>query len=68
MRISKYKKKIAKLYTPNCSEKVSVIKKVKNTVLLTYVIEDVVGEEIFGTFYIKELQMTDQKEFRVEKV
>ena len=26
------------------------------------------NEEIFGTFYKKELQKTNQKEFRVEKV
>ena len=39
----------------------------KNTVLWTYVITDLKGEEIFGTFYQKELQKTNQKEFRVEK-
>ena len=32
VRISKYKNIIAKRYTPNCSEKVFVNKKVKNTV------------------------------------
>ena len=31
-------------------------------------IDDVNGEEIIGTFYEKELQKTDQKEFRIEKV
>ena len=31
-------------------------------------INDVNGEEIIGTFYEKELQKTDQKEFRIEKV
>ena len=45
-----------------------MIKKVKNTVLWTYVISDLKGEEIVGTFYEKELQKTNQKEFRVEKV
>ena len=34
----------------------------------TYVIRDLNGEEIIGTFYEKELQKTNQKEFRVEKV
>ena len=34
----------------------------------TYVINDLKGEEIVGTFYQKELQKTNQKEFRVEKV
>ena len=34
----------------------------------TWVISDLIGEEIFGTFYEKELQKTIQKDFRVEKV
>ena len=45
-----------------------MIKKVKNTVPWTYDISDLTGEEIIGTFYEKELQKTNQKEFRVEKV
>ena len=40
VRISKYKNIFAKGYTQNCQEKVSVIKKVKNTVPWTYVIND----------------------------
>ena len=31
-------------------------------------INDLNGEEIVGTFYKKELQKTNQKEFRIEKV
>ena len=38
------------------------------TVLRTYAISDLDGEGFFGTFYKKELQKTNQKEFRVEKV
>ena len=68
VRISKYKNIFAKGYTPNRSEEVFVIKKVKNTVLWTYVINDLNGEEIMGTFYEKELQKTSQQEFRIEKV
>ena len=45
-----------------------VIKNVKNTVPWTYVISDLKGEEIVRTFYEKELQKTNQKEFRVENV
>ena len=41
----------AKGYTPNWSEQVFVIKKVKNTVPWTYAISDLNGEEIFGKFY-----------------
>ena len=37
-------------YVPNWSEEVFVIKKVKNTVLWTYLINDLNGEEIVGTF------------------
>ena len=34
----------------------------------TYVINDLNGEEIVGTFYENELQKTNQKEFRIAKV
>ena len=68
VRISKYKNIFAKGYTPNCSEEVFVIKKVKNTVPWTLVINDLNGDEIIGTFYGKELQKTNQQEFRIEKV
>ena len=53
VRISKYKNIFAKGYTPNWSEEVFVIKKVKNTVPWTYVINDLNDEEIIGTFYEK---------------
>ena len=68
VRISKYKNIFAKGYAPNWSEEVFVIKKVKNTVQWTYVINDLNGEEITGTFYEKELQKTNEEEFRIEKV
>ena len=68
VRISKYKNIFAKGYTPNWSEEVFVINKIKNTVPWTYVINDLNGEEIIGSFYEKELQKTNQKEFRIEKV
>ena len=68
VRISKYKNIFAKGYTPNWSEEVFVVSKIKNTVPWTYVINDLNGEEIIGTFYEKELQKTNQKEFRIEKV
>ena len=44
-----------------------MIKKVKNIVLWTYVINDRNEEEIIGTFYKKELQKPNLKEFRIEK-
>ena len=68
VRISKYKNIFAKGYTPNWSEEVFVIKKIKNTVPWTYVIDDLYGEEITGTFYEKELQKIDQQELRIKIV
>ena len=67
VRISKYKNIFAKGYTPNWSEEVFVINKIKNTVPWTYAISDLNGEEITGSFYEKELQKTNQKEIRIEK-
>ena len=68
VRISKYKNIIAKGYTPNWSEEVFVISKIKTTVPWTYLINDLNGEEITESFYEKELQTTNQKKFRIEKV
>ena len=49
-RISKHKNIFAKGHTPNWSKEVFVIKKVKNTFPWTYVINDINGDEIIGTF------------------
>ena len=61
VRIWKHKNIFAKGYTPNCPEEVFVIKKVKNTVLWTYVFNHINGEEIIGTFHEKELEKTKQQ-------
>ena len=45
-----------------------VIKKVKNLVWWIYVNNDFHGEEVFGMFYEKRSQETNQKKFKVEKV
>ena len=63
VRISKYKNIFAKGYFANWCEEFF-----KNTVPWTYFINNLNGEEIVGTFYEKELQKTNQKGFRVEKV
>ena len=65
VRISKYENIFAKGCTPNQSEEVFVIKKF---VPLTYVISDLNGEEILGTFYKKELQKANQTKFKIEKI
>ena len=68
VRISKYKNIFAKGYIPNWSEEVFISSKIKKAVPWTYIINDINGEEITGTFCEKELQKPDQKEFRIEKV
>ena len=49
-------------------KKFLLLKKIKNTVPWTYEISDLNGENILGSFYEKELQKTNLKEFRIEKV
>ena len=51
----------------NWSEEAFVIKKVKNTVQWTYLISDLKGEEIAGTFLQKAIEKKNQKESRAEK-
>ena len=53
---------------PNWSEEIFIIKKIKNTVPWTYLINYLNDEEIIGTFYENESQDTKQIEFRIEKV
>ena len=57
----------AKGYVLNWSEEVSVIKKVKNTVLWTYVISDLKGEEIVGIFYGKNGRKQIKKSLELKK-
>ena len=68
VRVWKYKNIFAKGYAPNWWEEVFAIRKIKNTIPWKYVICDLNGEGIVGTCYEKELQKTNQKEFRIEKL
>ena len=68
VRISKYKNIFAKGYGPNWNEEIFFVKQMKNTVPWVYLISDLNGAEIGGKFYGKELQKTNQKEIRIEKV
>ena len=68
VRNSKYKNIFANGYMPNWSEEIFDIKNIKNTVPWTYIINDLHGEEIIGTFYENELQGTKLNEFKIEKV
>ena len=68
VRISNYKNIFAKVYVPNWSEGVFIVNKINNAVPWTYTISDLNGKQIIGSFYEKESQKTNQKEFRIEKV
>ena len=61
VRISKYKNIFAKGYVSKWSEEVFMIKKVKNTVPWKYVISDLNREDIFGTFYKKQIAKSKSK-------
>ena len=56
IRISKYKTIFAEEYIQNWSEEVFIISKIKNTAPWRYVISDLNGEPITGSFYEKELK------------
>ena len=68
VRISKYKNIFAKGYTSNWSEEVFIVSKINNTVPWTYVISDMNGKDITGSFYEKELQSTNQEKYRIENI
>ena len=68
VRISKYKNSFIKtMFQIGLKQFLWLIEE-KNTVTWTYTISDLNGEEIVETFYETELQKTNQKEFRVERV
>ena len=67
VKISEYKNIFSKGYVTNWSKEVFVIIKNKNIVPWTYVISDLKGEEIVGTFYEKELQKKIKKSLELKK-
>ena len=68
VRITVKKKNFEKGFTPKWTEEVFVVKKVLFTKPVTYKLEDLMGDEVDGTFYELELQKTAQETFRVEDV
>ena len=60
VRISKFKNIFAKGYTPNWSKEIFIVNKINDTVPCTYTynIKDLNDEEIIGSFYDRELQMS----------
>ena len=67
VRISKYKNIFAKGYTPNWSDKIFVINKLKNTVPWTYAISDLNGEELSNVVKNDVIKKTEQNKL-VNKV
>ena len=67
VRISKYKNILAKGYTPNWSDKIFVINKLKNTVPWTYAISDLNGEELSNVVKNDVIKKTEQNKL-VNKV
>jgi len=68
VRISRIKGIFEKGYLPNWSEAVFTVERVNETIPVTYVIKDSMGEVIKGSFYQQELQATNQEIYRIEKV
>ena len=69
VRTSKYKRRVFdKGYTPTWTEEIFVINDILLTNPITYKLVDLLGEEIEGSFYEKELQKAKQQTFRIEKV
>ena len=68
VRILKYESIFGKGYTQDWLEEVFVVSKIKGPVPWTYVISDLIGEAITGSFYEKELQKVSQEKFRIEKI
>jgi len=70
VRISKYKGAFDKGYLPNWSREIFIIKSVKDTQPVTYLLEDQNKEEMKGTFYEDEVQLVRvmPDTFRVERI
>ena len=66
--VIKKRKDFAKGYLPNFTEEVFIVVKVLKTEPQTYIIKDLNGEEIKGTFYNEELSRYDSELYEIEKV
>lgn len=69
VRISKYRHVFSKNYTPNWTNEIFTIAKVKQTNPRVYLLKDSTGEEIMGGFYEPELKKVKHPDvYLVEKV
>ena len=57
-----------KSYIINWSDRIYTIKKVKNTLPYTYIVQDDRGKVHKGSFYEQDLQKTEVDIFRIDKV
>ena len=55
VRLQRIKGLFEKGYKPNWSSEIFKIRKILNTVPTRYIIEDLTGEELIGSFYKQEL-------------
>ena len=67
VRIPKCKNIFAKGYAPKWREEIKQIKQIKNTVPCTYVISDLNGEKIVGSFYEKNCKRLIKKNLELKK-
>ena len=63
VRISKFQKG----YTPNWSEEIFIVKKIKSTAPWTYITNDLHGEEIVGSFMKKNCKRLIKKNLELKK-
>lgn len=69
VRISKHREAFTKGYTPNWSNEIFIVKEVKLTDPLTFLLRDSQGQDISGGFYSEELQKVKYPDvYLVEKV
>ena len=68
VRIFKKEGLFEKGFSPNWTEEVFTVSKIRRTNPVTYKITDYNGEEIQGTFYEQELQKTSQEVCSIEKI
>ena len=70
VRLSKYATTFHRGFLPNWSDEIFVITEVRQTIPITYIVEDENGEQIQGTFYKEELQRVLIKDnvYKIEKV
>lgn len=69
VRLSKYKSCFAKGYTPNWTAEAFKVRKVQCSSPVTYLLESMSGEEILGTVYAEELQLSRNPDlYLVERV